>query len=1405
MGSDAVKLNGFEILCQKLKENNIDVKEEELSSLFLQSLENSANKTIDVREFTKIILQTYGLNSSEEIFKTLSEVASLDGNIDDLSIEDFTKIENKALNSENLDSLLNDNVEQVLITLLENIVLEQEKSLNSIKENNGVIANAWDKFKNATGLGAGSDKILKQISELKERIENTKNANEDLASLYKDITGNDLNEDELNALFEGNVDFSNSTFLKDVSKYQTGQKQAVNTISTVTSALAVTGLAASGIFTGGLSWLAAGALCVGAGTAAYMAPQAIDGLTEKDGYDGIEIAQDLASGLVNSTVQTVAMGTAGSVANAITAKTGSQALGKFMSAEAIALELGDGIAVGDYLAQAAVTRLDDLAVDEEDKSAYEQIISGEITQNDENYEEIFEKANRYYSTVSNNSDLSLEGFATVFATSTTASLAAGAAAFGVQSTLGSALSNATLNSSATVQSTSKIMTGGATGGAAGASAAFAGGGTNYIVTSKINGEEIDFDEWLNSSSENIKTALITGFATGTAFEAVQIKAGTQAPSGTKKTNIYKSENGIAKEYLDENGNIIARDISAKDLSKYLKSQETLVEYNWENTNEQLIQNGTRTVRFNFTNGNIEQINYWGNPIQNKPNYSTSTNMDSSKKQTQILSESEYALNNAKNNTQLLTVQDRILSPYAILNQEIINYTALDKTTTIGNDSISIPSKQFAVYGVKENTQLSNDTTVKQESIEDIIMEHLKANGELEGLSERRALKLCKEVSTTVQHISENLKTHKINISENDLIDIIDAGKYWTDLSYALTSLTGMADRKYAGRAYVLAQLKNNGVITDEMLKNVTETYNEQGAFTAAFNANVKGDDYFEEVLKTAGLDNEQISIITDIASSITYRGLSSENLSGIDWTDIGNLDSNTLTLMKRGLNLSSILLNKDNFDFEALLNETDDTYSINIIELQNDSGKQLIAKKTVPSLDNPENAQNGDYIDVTKIITMNPDGSIIKSTTLTDKDNNSEAWYYNSSNTLITNKKLIDEENILVSQIEIIPNEKGEPSYILYTKPSDKLNGAFETTKYTLSDYPEDMDVLSAIKEGTIKGGEVLSSVTSDNGIIQYSENYEQNGNKINRSYNQKVNKDGSLASTSYKYQIVDGNGNELLSLDRSWTKNSDQSTTTTINGKTYTANFDDDTKTIDIIQEGKEKISISIDKLYARRVVGENMFSPFSDEEREYYTRYTNSQEQRNDFWEFCKTLPAEQLINLGTTVKSVKIIKDGLESNMDYEGRLTTGLEASIIFHELGHAKDTPVIEASNTPMTGKTEQISKNEDLIKIYNKEMENFKAQYPELAQEIIYYFSQTGGTAGMFFADPSNTGLSEFVAETNALLTTYGHAYDAYNAKARAEYIVRYFPETVAKIAQLTGYSSADDSKSAVLDYEGKN
>ncbi len=590
MTCDSIKPASFGSLVKKLQENNIEVSEDELSSLFSQSL--SENGTINATDFAQALSDAYGIEGDTEILDAISQL----GQNEDTEEVSSTKTTTEEV-SENVSfsSQLDESTSNALISVLENLISSQENDLKAAKENNGVIAGLWDGFKNLFGIGASSNKLQKEIDFYKEQIEKVKSGKVSLDEVYEGITGNKLNEEELTSLTDGSVDFSKSEFLNTASKYQKGQKQVVDTISGVSSALAITGLITSGIFTGGISWLAAGAICVGAGTTAYMLPQAIDGLTEKDGYSGIEFAQDLATGIMSSAVQTATLGTAKGLTNAISSKVVNQAASNILTTEAISLELGVGTTSGNYLIEGIATRLDDITLTQEDKTAYELITSGSLKEGDDGYDEALEKANKYYSIISNNSDLSLEGFNKTIAISTAASLAAGGAAFGMQSTLGAGLSNLAVNASSKTQIATRLFTSGITGGAAGAGATFVGGGASYLLTA--DGEEINFKDWLNASFENTLSGAITGSIAGIGFEAIQLASGPAAPENTSKVIKRKSEETGLKytEYQDENGNVIARDFNAKEILKYMDNKEDLVVDSTSGNST----NNARTIRFRY--------------------------------------------------------------------------------------------------------------------------------------------------------------------------------------------------------------------------------------------------------------------------------------------------------------------------------------------------------------------------------------------------------------------------------------------------------------------------------------------------------------------------------------------------------------------------------------------------------------------------------------------------------------------------------------------------------------------------------------------------------------------------------------------------------------------------------------
>ena len=330
----------------------------------------------------------------------------------------------------------------------------------------------------------------------------------------------------------------------------------------------------------------------------------------------------------------------------------------------------------------------------------------------------------------------------------------------------------------------------------------------------------------------------------------------------------------------------------------------------------------------------------------------------------------------------------------------------------------------------------------------------------------------------------------------------------------------------------------------------------------------------------------------------------------------------------------------------------------------------------------------------------------------------------------------------MLYQLEtVLDAEKdGLPVEIIYKKASSELKGVYEITKYTLSDYEESYDVVSGIKNGTIEGGEKLSYITKNgDGSITYKENLASNGYEIQRKYT--VSKDKN--KNSYSYKITNPNGETILNLTRSFEKISDNKTKTVINGKEYTAFFDDAAQTI-ILKTPCGIYSINI--------------KPKTD---------TNeNKEEREILWNTAKKMPADMLKALDQIPKWK--LCDDKESGYYFDKQtLESGTNIVIIAHELGHSKSRKT-------------KLCYDKNLIDIYNREIENFNNKYTTSAgQNYIQYFSQKGG--GEF-----NTGLNEITAETNVILAVCGNNID--ETITRAQFLVWNFPETIAYIAKKYGY-----------------
>lgn len=394
-------------------------------------------------------------------------------------------------------------------------------------------------------------------------------------------------------------------------------------------------------------------------------------------------------------------------------------------------------------------------------------------------------------------------------------------------------------------------------------------------------------------------------------------------------------------------------------------------------------------------------------------------------------------------------------------------------------------------------------------------------------------------------------------------------------------------------------------------------------------------------------------------------------------------------------------------------------------------------------------------------------------------DDSQEHWYCGADSVVIMKPLKDSKAKSIEYQIEIVNDKNGQPNYILCTRISDLLAGAYNVTRYDLANYPQDFDILSAIKNGTVDDvikvngfpeGTKMSTVSQDGNVIKYTDTRLRNGFEINRNYSQEVGNDGKIVSTDYTYAIKDESEKIIALINRSWMMNSNGTTTTIVNGKEYQAKFNDKTLEIKITQpDGFVTIFSAKDK-YGR--LDEEYFAENDSSKNRIELAlkeiYGTEENARLAFYNFLKTIPADQLLAFNEKVDKAFMVF-ALSSNIHLGlNRMCTGEDIAAFAHELGHGID------------GLGHKVSSNPELVDIYNKEMALFKKEYPPSIQELISYFSQTGGSTG--------SGLSELFAETNLLKVSYGQLEP--RLKTRAHYVFEYFPETVAYISKLLGYSS---------------
>ena len=280
-----------------------------------------------------------------------------DMNIFEDSLTPSEKPENTLGGGEFSVSSLDKETQDEIISNFESQLEELQSDFNKTKNEKGWISGLWDGFKNLTGIGAGSNKTQEQIDKMKNAISDFKNGKIDFTQAYKNITDNELTDEELQKYTNGEV---KPKALESVEKYSEGQKMSADIVGDIVSGIAAVGAVAAGIGIGA---------AVGAGV--KTAVKASDCIGNDKEYSLKDAGYDAITGSINGALAPVTNALGGAAGTATMKALGMEALETSVKSAAITggkevIEEGAEAVIkqgGKQIAKRAVASTVDMAVD----------------------------------------------------------------------------------------------------------------------------------------------------------------------------------------------------------------------------------------------------------------------------------------------------------------------------------------------------------------------------------------------------------------------------------------------------------------------------------------------------------------------------------------------------------------------------------------------------------------------------------------------------------------------------------------------------------------------------------------------------------------------------------------------------------------------------------------------------------------------------------------------------------------------------------------------------------------------------------------------------------------------------------------------------------------------------------
>lgn len=335
---------------------------------------------------------------------------------------------------------------------------------------------------------------------------------------------------------------------------------------------------------------------------------------------------------------------------------------------------------------------------------------------------------------------------------------------------------------------------------------------------------------------------------------------------------------------------------------------------------------------------------------------------------------------------------------------------------------------------------------------------------------------------------------------------------------------------------------------------------------------------------------------------------------------------------------------------------------------------------------------------------------------------------YKTGVTSEVKNEIINGKTIPISEVIVAKDYKeySEPSVIKGVFNTKRIYNDGRTEQLSSGSYDEESGVKTIKKD--------FESLDGTKTHYEFSE--DNNGNRI------------------VDYKITDKSGNILYKNSEAFEVIDDNTFISSKNNNSYEIKYSDDNKKLNVRNRNtNEKNEIDL-----------------------YQYVFGNS----SKLIPVLKKISGDELIKMGNNVTRLFQIDDDTASYY-HPGRkdINTCDNEYIFLHELGHSKDMKNYDTTTFKTKDATENtlISAQKDVLDTYGKEKELFNKNFSNSQREHIDYFMKSIG-----HSSGTNGALKEALAEINALLNTF-NTVERYSL--RSEYLQRYFPRTIAKLAEI--------------------